>query len=170
MDAPKWTSTQDSVTVTEDVIRIISQKYAGPAYQDVIVGIELLNEPLMGSLPGGRPATQAYYQAGFDIVRQSGTAPVIIHDGFATPKSWNGFLTGQGSNGAIVDHHEYQVFSPGDNALSPQDHVNAVWSRIQTWGTGQDKWLITGEWSAAMTDCAKWLVSFDLYVLWKIVY
>ncbi|OQV00836.1 hypothetical protein CLAIMM_06281 isoform 2 [Cladophialophora immunda] len=150
---PGWT-TGDSIDATLNVIRQISQQYASPAYADVISGIELLNEPLMSNLPGGRGATQGYYQSGFGVVRQSGQAPVIIHDGFVAPSSWNGVLTGQGSAGAIVDHHEYQVFTDDGVAMTPEQHVDYVYSHAGSWAQGQDKFVICGEWTAAMTDCA----------------
>lgn len=151
-----WTS-GNTVAATNNVIKQISQKYATAQYNDVVVGIQLLNEPMMSSLPGGRSATRGYYQDGFGIVRQTGSTGVVIHDGFDDPPSWNGFLTGQGAGGAIVDHHEYQVFRDGDNGLSYQQHADAVWGRIQQWGRGADKYVICGEWTAAMTDCTKWL-------------
>lgn len=160
-DTPQWTA-QDSVPFTVGVIQQISQKYASSAYADVVVGIELLNEPLMSALPGGRSATQGYYQSGFSTVRQTGQTPVIFHDGFANPNSWNGFLTGQGSNGAIVDHHEYQVFSNGDVAMSPEQHVAQVSQRANGWASGVDKFLICGEWTGAMTDCAPALNGYGI--------
>lgn len=139
------------------MISQISQKYGTSSYSDVVVGIELLNEPLISALPGGKSATQGYYQSGFNTVRQSGQTPVIIHDGFLNPSAWDGFLTGSGTSGAIVDHHEYQVFSDDLLALTPEEHVSYVWSSADTWASGQDKYLICGEWSAAMTDCAPYL-------------
>ncbi|KAB2574234.1 putative glucan -beta-glucosidase precursor protein [Lasiodiplodia theobromae] len=156
-DTPSWTS-GDSVAATTEVIRMIANKYAAPSYADVVAAIELLNEPLMSNLPGGRAATQAYYQTGFDAVRAAagsdGTARVVIQDGFASPPTWNGFLAGEGLAGAVVDHHEYQVFTNELVALSPQQHVDAVCGNAKTWATGQDKWLVVGEFTGAMTDCA----------------
>jgi len=136
------------------VIGRISQQYGTPAYADVIVGIQLLNEPLMSALLGGESATRGYYQSGFNLVRGSGETPVVIHDGFSDPSHWNGFLSGQGSSGAIIDHHEYQAFTNELVALSPQEHVDYVYSHASEWAQGQDKFVICGEWSAAMTDCA----------------
>ena len=150
---PGWSS-GDSISATLSVMEQMSQKYGGSDYSDVVSGIELLNEPKMSIIPGGRGATQSYYQSGFDTVRASGQAPVVIHDGFAAPSSWNGFLAGQGAAGAIVDHHEYQVFSNEDVAMSPEEHVSFVYSNAPSWAQGQDKFLVCGEWTAAMTDCA----------------
>ncbi|OAL39838.1 hypothetical protein AYO20_00750 [Fonsecaea nubica] len=150
---PGWT-TGDSIDATLNVIRQISQQYASPAYADVISGIQLMNEPSLSKLPGGRDATQSYYESGFGVVRETGQTAVIIHDGFAAPSSWNGVLTGQGSSGAIVDHHEYQVFSDDLVAMSPEQHVDYLYSHASTWAQGQDKFVICGEWTAAMTDCA----------------
>ena len=149
--SPQWTS-GDTISFTNGIIKQIADKYAD---NGAVVGIELINEPLMDSLPGGKGALQSFYQQGYDTV--GGRNKVIISDGFAAPSSWNGFLSGQ--NGAILDHHEYQVFSNDDVALSASDHVSQVYSRASTWAKGQDKFLINGEWTAAMTDCAPALVS-----------
>lgn len=138
-------------------MQLIANRYSNDT--DVVAGIELLNEPLMSELAGGRGATQSYYQNAYNIVRGAGNAQVVIQDGFVNPSSWNGFLTGQGTSGAIVDHHEYQVFTCSDVALSWQQHVDAVYSRAQTWATGADKFIINGEMTGAMTDCAAALVS-----------
>ena len=138
---------------------MIARKYTAATYSDVVVAIELLNEPLMGALQGGRATTQDYYQNGFSQVTAAGShTQIVIQDGFANPSSWNGFLTGPGTQGAIVDHHEYQVFSNEEVALSPQEHVAKVCDNAKAWATGQDKFVVVGEWTAAMTDCAPGLV------------
>jgi glucan 1,3-beta-glucosidase len=157
LTTPGWT-TGDSVSATESVLGMIADKYAAPSYQDVVVAIELLNEPLMNELAGGEGATRSYYQNGFGTVRSVSSTSVVIHDGFQNAAHWNGFLTGPGAGGAILDHHEYQCFSNADVALSAPEHIGAVCSRAQSWGEGQDKFLIVGEWSGAMTDCAPALV------------
>lgn len=161
MSNPQWT-TSDSVQATVQVIGQIAAKYATGAYDDVIVGIQLLNEPLMGNLPGGKDATASYYQQAFNVVRQSGQTPVVFHDGFDKPSNWNGFLTGPGSSGALVDHHEYQVFTNELVSLSYADHASYVWESASSWATGQDKWLFCGEWTAAMTDCATYLNGYGI--------
>jgi glucan 1,3-beta-glucosidase len=43
MKPPQW-QTGDTVQQTLQVLKTISQKYAQREYQDVIIGIELLNE------------------------------------------------------------------------------------------------------------------------------
>lgn len=163
VDTPGWTS-DDSVAHTQDVIQMIATKYADPSYADVVVGIELLNEPLMANLPGGRGATQQYYQFGFDAVRgvAGSSAMVVIQDGFANPPTWNGFLTGEGTQGAVVDHHEYQVFTNDLVAMSAQQHLDYVCGSAQSWGTNQDKFVIVGEFTGALTDCAPALNGYGI--------
>jgi glucan 1,3-beta-glucosidase len=160
-NTPNWGS-GDSIGATLGVIGQISEKYGGSDYADVISGIELLNEPKMGSIPGGRGTTQSYYEQGFGVVRDHSQTAVIIQDGLAAPSSWNGVLTGQGSSGAIVDHHEYQVFSNDQVAMTPEEHVSYVYSHASSWAQGQDKFLICGEWTAAMTDCAPALNGYGI--------
>jgi len=50
------------VGATLDVIGIIAKQYGTQGYADVVVGIQLLNEPYMAGLSGGRGATQGYYE------------------------------------------------------------------------------------------------------------
>jgi glucan 1,3-beta-glucosidase len=158
VSTPGWT-TSDSVSATENVMRMMAEKYAAPSYQDVVVAIELLNEPLMSELAGGEGATRGYYWNGFQTVRSVSSTSVIIHDGFQNASHWNGFLTGSGAAGAVIDHHEYQCFTNGYVAMSAQEHIATVCSNARLWGEGQDKFVIVGEWSGAMTDCADALVS-----------
>lgn len=131
----------------------VAQRYGN--YSNV-VGIELVNEPLMDVLPGGRDGTQQYHQQGNDAVRAAGYGgSVVFSDGFAEPSSWNGFLSGQNT---IVDHHEYQVFTNELLQLDWQGHVDYVYSNAGEWAGGADKPVVNGEWTAAMTDCAPALV------------
>jgi glucan 1,3-beta-glucosidase len=158
VSTPGWT-TSDSVSATENVMRMMAEKYAAPSYQDVVVAIELLNEPLMSELAGGEGATRGYYWNGFQTVRSVSSTSVIIHDGFQNASHWNGFLTGSGVAGAVIDHHEYQCFTNDYVAMPAQEHIATVCSNARLWGEGQDKFVIVGEWSGAMTDCADALVS-----------
>ena len=125
----------------------------------MLAGIELMNEPLMSALEGGRGATQGYYQAAFNIVKKAGSTPVVIHDGFDTPSSWNGFLSGTGTT---VDHHQYEVFTDAYVALTPAEHVSQVYSDASEYLGGADKTVVVGEWTAAMTDCAPALNGYGI--------
>jgi glucan 1,3-beta-glucosidase len=60
VSTPGWT-TSDSVSATENVMRMIAEKYADLSYQDVVIAIELLNEPLMSELAEGEGPTCGYY-------------------------------------------------------------------------------------------------------------
>ena len=95
-DTPKWT-TGDTVKQTLAVIQLIANKYAQPSYQDVVVAIELLNEPLASKLAGGTDAVVQYYNDAYGDVRQVSDSPVILHDAFQNGTFWNGVLTSPGS-------------------------------------------------------------------------
>jgi aryl-phospho-beta-D-glucosidase BglC (GH1 family) len=55
-----------------------------------------------------------------------------------------------------MDTHIYQMFSDADNAMSEKQHIQTA-CRTQSTLAGFDLWLIVGEWTPAMTDCAKYL-------------
>lgn len=157
---PGWTS-GDTVKQTLQVLQTISNKYAQAQYQDVIIGIQLLNEPLIGKVNGD--IVRQFYRDGFGQVRTVSDTPVVLHDGFQNPNTWNGFLTPSDNNAqnVAIDHHEYQVFDNGLIAMSPAQHRQQVCAAAASY-TGADKWTFVGEWTGAMTDCAKYLNGFGV--------
>jgi len=152
---PTWTS-GNTVQQTLQVLRTISTKYAQQQYQDVVVGIELLNEPMVPKLD--EATVRQFYRDGLGQVRDTSDTPVVLHDGFRPPNSWNAFLTPSDNNAqnVVIDHHEYQVFDFGLIRMSPDQHIQQVCAAANSY-SGSDKWTIVGEWTGAMTDCAKYL-------------
>ncbi|PBP22472.1 putative Glucan 1,3-beta-glucosidase [Diplocarpon rosae] len=139
----------DNVKNTLTAIRQLAERYASQT--DVVTAIQLLNEPanwgndISTTTAGDDPRLQPRHG-------------VVIHDAFLDPSSyWNGFMNqASGVNHIILDTHIYQIFSPGEVARKPCEHVQvacAAAPRIKD----TDKWTIVGEWTGAQTDCAKWL-------------
>jgi glucan 1,3-beta-glucosidase len=76
---------------TLDVISLIAKKYAAASYEDVLIGIDLVNEPLGWLLNNND--LRAFFREGYFQVRSFGDTTVIIHDAFLAPSSFNGFLS-----------------------------------------------------------------------------
>jgi glucan 1,3-beta-glucosidase len=73
-----------------NVLTQIAQHFGGAEWADVVVGIELLNEPIGWRL--NNTDLRAWYSTGYDRVRSLSDATVVISDAFLPPSSWNGFL------------------------------------------------------------------------------
>jgi glucan 1,3-beta-glucosidase len=179
LDRPTWQQ-GDTVQQTLQVLKTISQKYAQTQYQDVIIGIQLLNEPALYFDEINWDVTKQFYRDGYGQLRDVSDTPVILHDGFKAPNNWNGFLTPSDNNAqnVVMDHHEYQVFDNGLLTMSPLQHQQFVCSNSNSY-SGADKWtcksatdrilydieltqsVVVGEWTGAMTDCAKYLNGLD---------
>lgn len=145
----------DNTQTTLDVLAQILEKYGGSDYEDVVIGIELLNEPLGTVLDMDKLKT--FYYGGYKTVRNSGVQTVVIHDAFQDMGFWNNDFNPPNKYwDVVVDHHHYQVFSQDDLEKSIDDHVETVcqWGRS---ATEESHWNVVGEWSAALTDCATWL-------------
>lgn len=93
---PGWEQ-GDTVKQTLLVLQQISNKYATAAYQDVVVAIELLNEPQPALLPS-LDILKQFYRDGYGEVRFVSDTPVALHDAFQPSSSWNGFLTPSDNN------------------------------------------------------------------------
>ncbi|ABN67731.2 Glucan 1,3-beta-glucosidase precursor (Exo-1,3-beta-glucanase) [Scheffersomyces stipitis CBS 6054] len=147
----------NNVQVTLNVLEQIFEKYGNGEYSNYVIGIELLNEPLgpvsdMNNLKN-------FLTQGYNNLRQTGSVtPVIIHDAFQAPGYWDNFLTVENGDywSVVIDHHHYQVFSYGELARDIDQHISVAcnWA----WDSKKEyHWNVAGEWSAALTDCAKWL-------------
>lgn len=112
--------TGSTVSDTLTVIQMIINKYAQQQYQDVVVGIELLNEPLTNKINGGFDTVSSYYNQGYADVRKVSNTPVIIQDGFNNASMWNGVLSAPKAQDVVLDHHEYQCFTQALIDLSPE--------------------------------------------------
>ncbi|CUM66131.1 uncharacterized protein PRCAT00003788001 [Priceomyces carsonii] len=147
----------DNVQITLDVLKKIGDKYGSSDYDDVVIGIELLNEPLGPIL--NMDQLKDFYTQGYNNLRWTGSSQfVVIQDAFQEMGYWDDFMTVQSGDywNVVVDHHHYQVFAAAELQRSIDEHISVACS----WGSDAKKeyhWSISGEWSAALTDCAKWL-------------
>lgn len=91
----------------------------------------------------------------YDTTQQSNTLE-LIHDAFQPLSYWTDFMPPSSFQGVAIDTHIYQVFSDAENARSQQDHINNACANGPGLADFQ-LWAIVGEWTPAMTDCAKYL-------------
>lgn len=157
-DIVDFTSNQYNVALATDVIKIIAEKYGGDEFLDVVIGIELLNEPLGSALD--MDALKDFFLKGYDIIRGDGRIQaVVFHDAFEQPSYWQDFMNTQDNNyywNVVADHHHYQIFSAGELQRSMDDHIDFACQQGRE-HLEEPHWNIIGEWSAALTDCARWL-------------
>ncbi|GME95913.1 unnamed protein product [Ambrosiozyma monospora] len=156
-DQLNWQSSETYLNLTAKVLDEIASKYSASEYDDVVIGIELVNEPNGSALDLNKLAE--YYNEGYEVVREYGDVPVVIQDAFRPDHYWDNTLnTEQDSNywDVVVDHHHYQVFSHDELTRSIDEHVSVACA-LGTAEGGEYHWNIVGEWSAALTDCARWL-------------
>lgn len=152
--SPQWQQVDPSGTRTLRVLNTIQSKYGDSSYDDVIAGIELINEPLSSEL--NFDELKQFERDGYNQQREySDSRVVVIQDGFVSPSSYNNWLTPSDNNSVNValDHHEYQVFTDELVAMQPWQHRQQVCNNAGSY-SGADKWSFVGEWTAAMTDCA----------------
>lgn len=83
-----------NVQHTLEVLQDISDKYGN--MQDVVVAIELLNEPLGPKLD--LKNVKQFYRDGFAKVRSKSDTVVVLHDAFEPVSYWNNFLTPSNNN------------------------------------------------------------------------
>jgi glucan 1,3-beta-glucosidase len=126
---PGW-GDADSLGYTHLALKFIEEKYAAPSMQDVVVAIQILNEPYMKYL--NADMVKSFYRDAYNNLRLISDTPMWLHDGFLSPSWMNGFLTPGDSNaqGVIVDHHEYQIFDKGLLTMSVKQHLDLMCNSV----------------------------------------
>lgn len=141
---------------TKNALKELAKRYAGDT--DVISAIEALNEPLV---PGGlsEDGLKQYYWDSWGLIREaSQDTTLVLHDGFLPTESWNGFMSeSDGVWYVMMDTHHYEVFDSSLLAMDPSAHASNACGFSGAHLQHSDKWAIVGEWTGAMTDCAKYL-------------
>ena len=99
---PSWTQ-GDTTKQTLEVIKHIADKYANKDYQDVVVAMELLNEPLPDKLSGIDAVVQ-FSKDGYGEVRDVSDTPVVVHDAFQPGTFWNDKLASSDTKNGIRPH------------------------------------------------------------------
>ena len=122
-----WGSDPNSVANTRAVVQKLAKKYAQPSYQNTVVGIEILNEPLASKISGGTDVVVQFSKDAYGDVRDVSDTPVIIHDAFQEGGFWNNILASPGARGVAIDHHEYQIFTDELVTLSHEVFTNPTY-------------------------------------------
>ncbi|KAF2720914.1 glycoside hydrolase family 5 protein [Polychaeton citri CBS 116435] len=143
----EWTQ-GDSVSQTLKAIDKLRDDHAS---HPALASIELLNEPLGPAL--NMDTVRQFMMDGWGNLKNSHVA-VAFHDAFEGVTSWNDW--GSGMWALLLDTHHYEIFDSGALQMGIDDHVGTACGFGEQMSSN-NKWTISGEWTGAFTDCAKWL-------------
>ncbi|KAK0875582.1 hypothetical protein LTR87_010549 [Friedmanniomyces endolithicus] len=129
--AVSWQS-DDNLQLSIAVLQTIAAKYGAMQYADVVMGIELVNEPKIGSDANSLATTQAWAAQAYHAVRataENKALYILHHDGFTGVQSWA--AVGAELNSApdedqgtfALDLHLYQNQDPADKSLTLDQHI-----------------------------------------------
>lgn len=152
-----WPNDPNNSQRALNVISTIAARFA--KYDGTVTAIELLNEPA-GYLGGNMmDYTKNYYGYGYYAARNKfANAAIMIHDAFEGLNYWQGQAQPPQYQQVLLDTHIYSVFSPDQVAMSQSARINNYCGMTGYIANSQKNlWTVVGEWTAAPTDCAKYL-------------
>jgi glucan 1,3-beta-glucosidase len=127
---------------------------------NTVTSIGLLNEPAGFYGDPLMSTTRQFWQDAYHDARSASGGQnsqlIVIHDAFQPLSSWTNFMSPPDYQQVAIDHHHYQVFSPSEVSQSWDQHLQQI-CNVKNNYQDSTLWLLTGEWSLATTDCAKWL-------------
>ncbi|KAA1468117.1 exo-1-3-beta-glucanase [Dentipellis sp. KUC8613] len=160
---PGWHSNQTNIDRTNAIMKQITAEFASQ-YQTV-AAIQPLNEPAGFDGQDVINAVHQYWLDSYGNIRypwgsgQESNTLELIHDAFQPLSSWNGWQRPPNFEGVAMDTHIYQMFDSGLVAQNDDQHIQTACSHGSTLAdfNANQLWTIVGEWTPAMTDCAKYL-------------
>jgi glucan 1,3-beta-glucosidase len=173
-----WQDDEQNLEITMKTLDYIFQKYGQSNLTDTVIGIEIVNEPMMPSL-NLSDTLQFTYDSYYNFrEKYSSENWFLVQEGFMPVGYWNVHLNNNYSNvslpyvknisstylkdnyfhGIVIDHHHYEVFTDVQLENSSEERVNDIIKYSKALNQEQQYHpSLVGEWSGAITDCAKWL-------------
>ncbi|KAK9489898.1 glycoside hydrolase superfamily [Lipomyces doorenjongii] len=157
--AVDWQTNSSNIPASITVLQSLAEKYSASNYSDVVVAIELVNEPISWS-PNNVSVTRQFYIDAYSAVRSSLTdnqdLQIIMHDSFVNLSDWSDMpSTVNASYDQLgLDTHIYQVFTPETTTLDGPGHVQKACDYQYSLQSSNDVLpTYAGEWSAAEEVC-----------------
>lgn len=161
---PGWFNRTEHIQLSYKVLQQIYTKYGSKKYQDTVIAIEVVNEPLTANISISN--ITAFYENTYQDARiyQEVNNTIVFHDAFQPTGYYNHRFSYSNTSDShkyyniLIDHHHYEVFDAGALNLTIGQHLDS----IKGYASGIAKELkyhpaVVGEWLAALTDCAPWL-------------
>ncbi|TFK77419.1 glycoside hydrolase family 5 protein [Pluteus cervinus] len=160
MSYPLWHTNNTNVQRSNNIIKTIANMYKDNP--NVVPIIAPLNEPAGFDGSDVLSVVRQYWYDSYGNIRypygsdrESNTVE-LIHDAFQPFSYWSGFMPSPSFQGVMMDTHQYQVFSVGENQMSQQQHIQTACGK-RSMLSSFSLWVVVGEWTPAATDCAKYL-------------
>ncbi|KAK5107653.1 hypothetical protein LTR62_000934 [Meristemomyces frigidus] len=154
--------TPDNLGLSIDVLNTIGSKYGAMKYADVVMGIEIVNEPSTND--GNDPeVTMTFAKNAYDTIKYVAANPdlyVITHDAWLGASKWSSLAQTLNSHTPsprfALDLHLYQNQDTASKALDIHGHIAAAcaWSQTEFLPPGSDLPIFVGEFAGTIDICA----------------
>ncbi|KAJ1909347.1 hypothetical protein H4219_006416 [Mycoemilia scoparia] len=160
---------QNSVDRVLESLRKMSTVAA--KYPETVSHVQVLNEPANWALNVTR--IFELYDKAYEIIKNtSPQTKMMVHDAFLPPEQVKQLINNKQwkkDDGVVLDTHTYHVFASDLIQLDREGHFRATdgSGKIVKAMTSTTIPEITGEWSLATADCAKYLNGFLAGTRWE---
>ncbi|KAL8475159.1 hypothetical protein ACS0TY_030806 [Phlomoides rotata] len=141
-----WPTSPDYISKTLHVIDFLASRYAK---HPSLLGIELLNEPSVASVP--LDVLVSYYKQGYQIVRKySSTAYVIFCQRIGNADPLELYQANIGDSNTVLDLHYYNLFDTFFVNMSSLDNIQYIYksreTQLQALNSANGPLVFIGEW------------------------
>ncbi|KAF8481709.1 exo-beta-1,3-glucanase [Russula ochroleuca] len=161
MPYPQWQSNATNVDRSNSILNSIASEFSDNPH--VVSIIAPLNEPAGFFGQQVLDVTRQYWYDSYRSIRyangRQSNVVTLIHDAFQPLSYWNNFMPRGKFVGVAIDTHIYQMFTDQTVSLDEAGHIQSACGNAGSLSDFNENqlWTIVGEWTPAMTDCAKYL-------------
>jgi len=139
------------------VLKTMAAKYGASSYADVVVGLELTNEPLAGG-NNDFATTQSWSVEAYKAVRAAAANKkliIVMHDAFQGPAVWESTVASANANKLFgIDTHMYQLYDAYDKTLNQAQHITEACGWASSLSSANALFPVyAGEWSPMSNIC-----------------
>lgn len=146
------------------VLQTMARKYGSNKYADVVMGIQLVNEPIYWG-DNNSNVTEAWAAEAYKAVREAASNKnllVVMSDGFRSPSDWTDVAESINGNATtseakfVIDTHLYQNQMQVDSELDQEQHIEKAcdWTQTDLLPTDSNVPVFIGEFSGWTDICA----------------
>lgn len=151
-----WLSYPNSREVTLAVLKALYTEYTSEKWHDVVHAIEVLNEPNSMKISTEK-ILNFLSETLSDYAQLNTNIPLVIQNAFLNVAFWQEYKKDLDLP-IIIDYHHYEVFDYSLLMNSQQSRLANIFNLANSFAEAQKtSYIVVGEWSGAITDCAIWL-------------
>lgn len=125
--ATEWPNDPDNISRTKHAFARLVKTFNGPEWYSTVTAFQAVNEPQGHDSRVLKLLENDYYPWAMGSVKDNTKKRVLVfHDAFVTPSYWSDYFSGSDAQRAILDTHQYYIYTDKEHNLPDSGRIAEV--------------------------------------------